>query len=82
NKYRPSHEVTPWQASTGSGSGALATAGNNAGANDELFSFHPGGVNVLFGDGSVRFLKDTINVVTLRNLVTPNGGEVVSADSF
>ena len=56
--------------------------GNNAGANDELFSFHPGGVNVLFGDGSVRFLKDTINLVTLRALVTLKGGEVVSADQY
>jgi hypothetical protein len=34
------------------------------------------------GDGSVKFLKDTANVVILRSLVTPNGGEVVSADQF
>ncbi len=75
NKYRPMKELTPF-ASNG------ITAGNNAGANDELFSFHPGGVNVLLGDGSVRFLKDSVNVVTLRGLVTPAGGEVLSADSY
>ena len=34
------------------------------------------------GDGSVRFLKDTVNVVTLRGLVTPKGGEVISADQY
>ena len=78
NKFRPAHEQTPWQLPPGT----LGTAGNNAGANDELFSFHPGGVNVLMGDGSVRFLKDTINVVALRGLVTLRGGEVVSADQY
>ncbi len=78
NKYRPSHETSPY----GAAPGALNTAGNNAGANDELFSFHPGGVNVLMGDGSVRFIKDSINVVTLRGLVTLKGGEVISSDQY
>jgi len=82
NKYQPSHEQTAWQPSTGTGSGALFTAGNNAGANDELYSFHPSGVNVLFGDGSVHFIRDTINVVTLRSLVTLKGGEVISSDAY
>ena len=42
----------------------------------------PGGINALFGDGSVRFIKDSINVVTLRNLVTLKGGEVISSDQY
>ena len=75
NKYRPMKEVNAF-ASTG------VTAGNNAGANDELFSFHPGGTNVLMGDGSARFIKDSVNVVTLRGLVTLSGGEVLSADAY
>jgi len=58
------------------------SAGNNAGANDELFSYHPGSVNVLMGDGSVRSLKETINVMTLRGLVSAAGGEAVSSDNF
>jgi prepilin-type processing-associated H-X9-DG protein len=78
NKFRPMNELTPYLAAPG----LLGTAGNNAGANDELFSFHPGGVNVLMGDGSVRFLKDTVNIVTLRGLVTLKGGEVLSADQY
>jgi prepilin-type processing-associated H-X9-DG protein len=45
-------------------------------------SYHPGGVNVLFGDGSVKFLKNTINWQTWRALGTVGGGEVVSADSY
>ncbi len=34
------------------------------------------------GDGSVRFLKDSVNVVTLRALVSLAGGEVVSSDAY
>ena len=45
-------------------------------------SAHPGGVNVLFGDGSVRFVKDGIAQQIWMSLGTRNGGEVVSADSF
>jgi prepilin-type N-terminal cleavage/methylation domain-containing protein/prepilin-type processing-associated H-X9-DG protein len=45
-------------------------------------SYHPGGVNVCFSDGSVRFIKDSISLVTWRALGTRSGGEVVSADSF
>jgi prepilin-type N-terminal cleavage/methylation domain-containing protein/prepilin-type processing-associated H-X9-DG protein len=45
-------------------------------------SLHPGGVNFLFGDGSVRFLKQTIDMGVYRALSTIKGGEVVSADAF
>jgi prepilin-type N-terminal cleavage/methylation domain-containing protein/prepilin-type processing-associated H-X9-DG protein len=45
-------------------------------------SYHPGGVNVLLGDGSVRFIKTTIFGVTWRALGTVSGAEVVSADSL
>jgi prepilin-type N-terminal cleavage/methylation domain-containing protein/prepilin-type processing-associated H-X9-DG protein len=45
-------------------------------------SMHPGGANVLFGDGSVRFIKNSVNVVAWQGIATPNRGEVISADSF
>jgi prepilin-type N-terminal cleavage/methylation domain-containing protein/prepilin-type processing-associated H-X9-DG protein len=45
-------------------------------------SYHPGGVNVLFGDGSVRFVKNSITWSTWRALGTIGGGEVVSQDSY
>lgn len=55
---------------------------NTAGANDEIFGFHPGGVTALLGDGSVRFLKESVNIVIQRSLITPNSGEVVSSDTY
>ncbi len=45
-------------------------------------SYHPGGVNVLMADGSVRFVKDSINGQAWRALGTIAGGEVISADSY
>jgi prepilin-type N-terminal cleavage/methylation domain-containing protein len=45
-------------------------------------SNHPGGVNLALTDGSVRFIKDTISLVTWQALGTRNGGEVISADSY
>jgi prepilin-type processing-associated H-X9-DG protein len=45
-------------------------------------SYHPGGVNALFGDGSVRFVKSTISGLTWRALGTVAGGEVISADAY
>jgi prepilin-type N-terminal cleavage/methylation domain-containing protein/prepilin-type processing-associated H-X9-DG protein len=45
-------------------------------------SRHPGGINLGMGDGSVRFIKDAINVPVWRALGTIGGGEVISADSL
>jgi prepilin-type N-terminal cleavage/methylation domain-containing protein/prepilin-type processing-associated H-X9-DG protein len=44
---------------------------------EELASRHPGGVNALFADGSVRFLRDSMDVKTLAAVCTRNGGEIV-----
>jgi prepilin-type N-terminal cleavage/methylation domain-containing protein/prepilin-type processing-associated H-X9-DG protein len=45
-------------------------------------SRHPGGVNLLLADGSVRFVKSTVNLTPWRALGTCNGGEIISADSY
>jgi prepilin-type N-terminal cleavage/methylation domain-containing protein/prepilin-type processing-associated H-X9-DG protein len=45
-------------------------------------SFHPGGSNVLFADGSVHFIKSTISLNTWWSLGTRANGEVVSSDSY
>jgi prepilin-type N-terminal cleavage/methylation domain-containing protein/prepilin-type processing-associated H-X9-DG protein len=82
NKYVPAFCTGgAWTTGTGTcgtDSNGISIAQNN----DEIFSFHPGGANALFGDGSVKFLKATTNLLVLRALVTLNGGEIISADQF
>ena len=45
-------------------------------------SNHPGGVNVLMADGSVRFAKDAVAAMVWYGLATKDGGEVISSDSY
>ncbi|SFJ41979.1 DUF1559 domain-containing protein [Planctomicrobium piriforme] len=40
-------------------------------------SAHTGGIQVLMGDGAVRFLNENLDRLTYRKLVTPNGGEIL-----
>jgi Protein of unknown function (DUF1559)/Domain of unknown function (DUF4190) len=45
-------------------------------------SKHPGGWNVMMGDGSVRFLKNSISLQLLKALATRDGGEVIAASDY
>jgi len=45
-------------------------------------SRHPGGVNTLFADGSVKFIKSSVNQTTWWALGSKAGGEVLSADAY
>jgi prepilin-type N-terminal cleavage/methylation domain-containing protein/prepilin-type processing-associated H-X9-DG protein len=45
-------------------------------------SYHPGGCNFAFADGSVRFIKDSVNMLTYQSLGTRGSGEVISSDSY
>jgi prepilin-type processing-associated H-X9-DG protein len=45
-------------------------------------SMHAGGVNVLFCDGHVQFLKESVNLAAWRALATRGGGEVVSSSDY
>jgi prepilin-type N-terminal cleavage/methylation domain-containing protein/prepilin-type processing-associated H-X9-DG protein len=45
-------------------------------------SNHPGGVNMCFADGSIKFIKNSISVQTFWAIGTRAGGEVISADSY
>lgn len=75
NLGQPTNEGVPWPTTT-------ATAGNQAGPNEEPYSYHPGGVNALFGDGSVHFIKNSINLVAFRSILTLAGGDVLSSDQY
>lgn len=50
----------------------------NCGPNDEAFSFHPGVVIVVFGDGHVDKLRDTLSPIIVRALITPMGSEAIN----
>jgi prepilin-type N-terminal cleavage/methylation domain-containing protein/prepilin-type processing-associated H-X9-DG protein len=45
-------------------------------------SRHSGGINEAFADGSVRFIKNTVNLQAWWGLGTRSGGEVISSDSY
>ncbi len=45
-------------------------------------SMHPGGVNLLFCDGHVNFMKDAISPVIWKAIATRNGGEAIADGSF
>ena len=49
---------------------------------DDFWSLHPGGCNFLFCDGSVRFIKETVNPRVFSFLSTRSAGEVVGSDQF
>ncbi|MCI0335850.1 MAG: DUF1559 domain-containing protein [Planctomycetes bacterium] len=51
---------------------------NNCGPNDEPFAFHSGGVNATMGDGSVRFLADSIDGVVVKWMVGAEDGQTVN----
>ena len=54
----------------------------NCSNNREIYSFHPRGANVVFADGSVRFLNESIPIRVLAALVTRAGEEVVSGSDY
>ena len=49
-------------------------------ANFAARSYHPNGVNALLGDGSVRFVSNTIDLAVWQSLASISGGEVVPED--
>ncbi len=45
-------------------------------SNNEIYAFHTGGANVLYADGSVHFLQDSVTAAIVISLVTRASGEV------
>ncbi|MFO0864718.1 MAG: DUF1559 domain-containing protein [Gemmataceae bacterium] len=66
--------------SAGDGSGSFGTVGINANNAQGLYSFHAGGANVLFCDGSVRFVTSGTDINVLAAMVTKAGGEVRASE--
>jgi len=74
----PNSKVYPWNSCRSScgGCGPDDSSYSNAQSN------HPGGVNCLFGDGGVRFIKDSVQPRVWMGLGTRANGEVVTSDSY
>jgi prepilin-type processing-associated H-X9-DG protein len=49
---------------------------------NQVYSFHNGGANAVFADGSVHFLQQSIKLEVLIALETRTGGEVIPANSY
>jgi prepilin-type N-terminal cleavage/methylation domain-containing protein/prepilin-type processing-associated H-X9-DG protein len=54
----------------------------NCSNDSEVYSFHNGGCNMVFVDGSVHFINATISVCTLAKLVTRAAGELVTGSDW
>jgi len=48
----------------------------------DIYSFHRGGANIAFADGSVRFIKESIKIQTMAALVTKSSGEIVDPTTY
>jgi prepilin-type N-terminal cleavage/methylation domain-containing protein/prepilin-type processing-associated H-X9-DG protein len=71
----PNGESDEWAYCSATGSGACSNISN-------ADSYHPGGINGLMADGSVKFFKNTIFQRIWWGLGTLAGGEVISADQY
>ncbi len=47
---------------------------------NEVYSFHSGGANHVFADGSVHFIRTTMDIRQFVKLLTRRGQDVVAAD--
>ena len=67
---------------TPSGGGTVCPwSTNNCGPNDELSSSHTGGVNCVFFDGHVQFIRNSVSAATIRYLCQPDDGQTPGTDS-
>jgi prepilin-type processing-associated H-X9-DG protein len=81
----PLNYVPPGFAVTGNGSFNKTTGASDVGTWWHWYSFrsmHPGGGNFAMVDGSVKFIKNSINMATYQALSTRGIGEIISGDSY
>jgi prepilin-type N-terminal cleavage/methylation domain-containing protein/prepilin-type processing-associated H-X9-DG protein len=67
---------------SGDGANVPGPCGINCTNDQQPYSFHRGGANFLFADGSVRFLQTSMDILVLAALATRAGGEVVSGKDY
>ena len=62
------------------GATSLGPCTANCNNSNENFSFHTGGFNAVFLDGSVRFLKQSLTMAQVAAMISRAGGETVNLD--
>ena len=77
----PNSKQYPWRSCRMSNS-ACPSCAPEASTFVNASSNHPGGCNFTFADGSVKFIKDSVNITTYESLGTRSSGEVISSDSY
>jgi prepilin-type processing-associated H-X9-DG protein len=77
---RPSYNITTVRYPVGTRDYELPGIRQVHGANNPILSAHPGGAIGLFADGSVRFLADSTEILTLKRLATRDDREIASVD--
>ncbi|MDZ4818213.1 MAG: DUF1559 domain-containing protein [Planctomycetota bacterium] len=75
--YYPAHNITTIRYAIGTTDGSLPGTGVNGGPNNPLISSHPGGVQAVMLDGSVRILTDQTSLLVLKSLATRDDGQVI-----
>jgi len=70
------------QGKTADGTANLGTCAMNCTNNSEVYSFHTGGASAVYADGSVHFLRESIDIGVLARSITRAGGEVVPAGDY
>jgi len=75
----PNSTLYPWSACRTDCSGGCDGASMDY---SNAQSYHSGGVNAGLADGSVKFLKSSVNMTVYWGLGTIAGGEVVTADAY
>jgi len=81
----PLNYIAPGVTISGNGSSVIATGASDVGSWTHWYSFrsmHPGGGNFLMCDGSVKFVKNSINMATYQALSTRGQGEVIDASAY
>jgi len=76
-RYKP-NQKTWLKTAANTGVFSASQSWKGEGANVPLASEHPGGVNVCNADGSVRFIRDSIDLLTLARYATRDDGQVIS----
>jgi prepilin-type N-terminal cleavage/methylation domain-containing protein/prepilin-type processing-associated H-X9-DG protein len=74
----PNSQLYPWAGCRYNCGGC----GFEFGSYENVSSNHPGGCNVMMADGSVRFIKNSVAMLTWWQLGTKDKGEVISSDSY